>query len=511
MDEQQLLKQQQRERILLEYRHKIEKLTAQRKGKLTYPNQQIAAQQVIEHYVNGKYLVLLVAQPGAGKTGVVLEVTKQMATHPDDNYCIDAENVYMISGMSDNDWQSQFKDKMLPSFQTNVYHRGCITKIEDKITQIKNGMVITDECHVASGKQMLISKMLTRTGLTDIDVARSRNVKLLEVSATPETVAYDIERWGDASAIVMLEPGESYKGFQVMLDENRIREANLKTYEDVNAWFAMFDTRYQQKKYYPVRVRCDELKGHFERAIVEFGWRSMIHNATERIDEIDEMMLSSPEHNTIIFIKGFWRASKRLNRKHVGGCYEEIPKTQNTTSASQGLIARFCDTYEYSGDELNPDLRPIHFGDIESVKVYLNWFNSGCDFGAAEYNSTRISSNGTRVTKAAKSKVHHSNMSGINLDMSNNDGSLDTDKDYKLFDTQDEARDFGKSIGVKFNRRTSNNAVKELQTNGINPTCEELIKRMWGINHETKARMIPTNDGKWCVYWRPSLIVQSPM
>ena len=509
MDEHQLSKHQQRERILLEYRHKIEKLAAQRKGKLTYPNQQLAAQQVIKHYIDGKYLVLLVAQPGAGKTGVVLEVTKQMATHPDDNYCIDAENVYMVSGMSDNDWQHQFRDKMLPSFQNNVYHRGSISKIEDKINQIKNGMVITDECHIASGKQMSISKMLTRTGLTNIAVARIRNVKLLEVSATPETVAYDIEKWGDAAAIVIQEPGASYKGFQVMLDENRIREAKLETYEDVKSLFAMFDRRYQRKKYYPVRVRSDELKGHFERAIVEFGWTSMTHNADERIDKIDEMMLNAPENNIVIFIKGFWRASKRLNRQHVGGCYEEIPKTKNTTSASQGLIARFCDTYDYTGEELNPDLRPIHYGDIESIKQYLNWFNSGCDFRAASYDSTRIKSAGTRVTKATKSKVHADNMQGLNLDLSNEDGSLDTDKDYKLFDTQDEAREFGKQIGVKFYRRKSNDAPKELQTNSINPTCDELVKRMWGINIDNKARMIPTNDAKWCVYWRPSLMVHS--
>jgi len=218
----------------------------------------------------------------------------------------------------------------------------------------------------------------------------------------------------------------------VMLDENRIRDANLETYEDVKAWFELFDARYEKKKYYPVRVRCDELKGHFERAIVEFGWRSRIHNAEERIDEIDEMMLSSPEHNTIIFIKGFWRASKRLNRQHVGGCYEEIPKKQNTTSASQGLIARFCDTYEYDGDELNPDLRPIHFGDIESIKQYLNWFDCGCDFRNASYSSARITSDGTRVKKAAKSKVHADNMQGLDI---TDDGA---EPDANVYEVSDE-------------------------------------------------------------------------
>jgi hypothetical protein len=82
----------------------------------------------------------------------------------------------------------------------------------------------------------------------------------------------------------------------------------------------------------------------------------------------------------------------------------------------------------------------------------------------------------------------------------------DTDKEYMVFDTQEIAIMFGKTLGVKFNKREASNAPKELQTNGINPSSEELFKRMWGINNKQCVRMIPTKDNKWCVYWRPSLI-----
>jgi hypothetical protein len=85
--------------------------------------------------------------------------------------------------------------------------------------------------------------------------------------------------------------------------------------------------------------------------------------------------------------------------------------------------------------------------------------------------------------------------------------ATDTDKQYMVFDSQADAITFGKTtLGAKLNKRSSSDAPKELQTNGNNPSSEELFKRMWGINKKNCVRMIPTNDNKWCVYWRPSLI-----
>jgi len=82
----------------------------------------------------------------------------------------------------------------------------------------------------------------------------------------------------------------------------------------------------------------------------------------------------------------------------------------------------------------------------------------------------------------------------------------DTDKQHMVFDSQEEAIAFGKTLGSKLNKRATNEAPKELQKDGINPSSDELLKRMWGINKKNVLRMIPTNDNKWCVYWRPSLI-----
>lgn len=82
----------------------------------------------------------------------------------------------------------------------------------------------------------------------------------------------------------------------------------------------------------------------------------------------------------------------------------------------------------------------------------------------------------------------------------------DNDKDYRLFETQEDAIIFGDTLGAKLRRRSDHNAPNELQTDGLNPSADELLKRMWGINNKTRVRMVPTIDTKWCVYWRPSMI-----
>jgi hypothetical protein len=409
----QMLLSHQRERIRLEYTQKTQ-LEALKGKQYVYPNQKEAANKVIQHYNAGKRMVMLIAQPGTGKTGTVSEVTIQVATHIDDELCVPAENIWVISGMNDTDWRDQFSKNSLDSFKQNIHHRGVLLKHTQDIANIENGLIITDECHIASGKNMTVSKLIKNAGLTDIHVAETRNVKMLDISATPESVSYDLETWGDKAAIVKLMPGPTYKGFEVMLNENRIREApGLSSLSEVMTMFEFLDQRYASttKKFFPMRALPSQY-GNIHIAIAALGWRFITHDSKDRIEKIDELMSTAPEKHTVIFIKEFWRASKRLIRTHVGGTYEKVPKTQNVTSTAQSLPARFADNYEYSGDEENPDLRPIHFTDVEAVRAYINWFNSDCDYRTANYKCSRIESK-DGVVKAQQSKVHESNMTNL--------------------------------------------------------------------------------------------------
>jgi hypothetical protein len=127
-----------------------------------------------------------------------------------------------------------------------------------------------------------------------------------------------------------------------------------------------------------------------------------------------------------------------------------------------------------------------HNGEVVSQEDYREPMIKMCEVGQSAIENIRV----TKKKKSIKQKAE------------------DTDKEYREFESQDDAIQFGKTLGVKLNKRTTTEAPKELQTDGKNPSAAELFNRMWGINKKNCVRMIPTYDEKWCVYWRPSFIKQ---
>lgn len=459
-----------------------ERKKRQKNEEFVYPNQKEAALKCVEAFQSGITQVCLVAQPGTGKTGASLEIMHLLTTHINDDDCILKENLWILSGMNDKEWAKQYFKNMIKSFRDHIHHRGNLMKNKNEISQIQEGLLITDECHIASGKQMTVSKMLREAGLTDMDTIVARKMKMLDISATPEAVSFDLHSpgWRDKSRIIKLEPGPIYKGFQHMLDENRILDApEILTMEIALQILSMFQTRYEgtTKKYFPFRIRGEAAKGFVHAAITRLGWTFIEHDSStsddkngpkyydasgEEISKIDHMMLTAPEQqHTIIFVKEFWRASKRLVRKHVGGSFVSKPKTQNTTAASQDLVARFCDNYNYDGDQIDPNYRPIHYTDKNAIEEYLNWFNHDCNYEVADYTSNRIkSSNG--MVHAKPSKVHSSNMQNLSTELTTEVELLDEPVDikkYRIYSNEETVKSVCKILGYSY-RATPNCKVE---------------------------------------------------
>jgi len=87
----------------------------------------------------------------------------------------------------------------------------------------------------------------------------------------------------------------------------------------------------------------------------------------------------------------------------------------------------------------------------------------------------------------------------------------ETDKDHKIFNNQDEAKDWVKrNLGRRLNKRNGE-APKELRdmNGGNNPKLDQILKRMWGINDKNKVRMCITDQKQWVVYWRPSMFPET--
>lgn len=412
----------QREQLEWQYRQRLRIMRLERAGaQLVYANQAEAAAAVIAQFMSGKVWVCLVAPPGAGKTGVILEVLRQLGEHIDPKFQIHIENMLLITGMSDKDWEQTMKDGILEAFHKIVYHRGALRKKEG-MDRMRNGIIVTDECHVAAQQNQTIDKKLDDAGLKSVPTLKSRNMRMLDVSATPEGVLHDLRKWRNDSAVVVLIPDTKYKGFQTMKDEGRLREANdydLDEYEDAKKLLQLFQDRYKDcptKKYFAFRITSYDARDNIRNACVELGWdEPQNHDSEDRVVDIDGVMEAAPVKHKVFFVKGFWRASKRLVRKHVGGTYESPTVRSDDTSKSQGLTARFCNTFEWEGEQEDVNLRPIHFDDVGSIDRYLFWWSKDCDYSEAAYSAPRLRSNGEGAVKHPKTKTDPVGITGVQV------------------------------------------------------------------------------------------------
>jgi hypothetical protein len=436
----------QRERLRMEYNHRVQELELEGR-QLVYDNQKEASCKVITHYENGKLVVGLIALPGVGKTGCALDVAYRMATHPDDEKIVEANNIHNHSGMNDLDWKRQYEHNMLPSLSENVAHRSTIKHYQTQLRDLEKGAIFTDEAHIASGKSMTQSRELKEAGLLNIETLSVKNNKLLYISATLEGVLEDINKWGDKAALVILEPSPMYKGFQTMLDEQRVRQApELQNIEDVTNFLNMFERRYtgHSKRFFLMRGLNSDVIDCLRTVSASMGWEVRYHDSVDTISDVDKLMSNPPNKHTFILIKEFWRASKRVKRDYIGGTYEKPPKTRNTSATAQGLTARLCDNYNYEGEWLNPDLRPLHFCDLVAIEQYLDWYNNNCDYARSKYSSPNLKSN-NGIVKARHSLMHPSNVDGLEEVEyeSENTPTVDSYQMTELFPTNTSAREWG--------------------------------------------------------------------
>lgn len=409
----------QRETLQLQYRQRLRILQLKRAGaQIVYANQTEAAFAIIEAFMEGKMWVVLVAPPGAGKTGVILEVLRLLGEHVNEKLQVHIKNMLVITGMSDTDWSKTMKDGMLEALHGTVYHRGELNK-KVNLAALRDGIIVTDECHVACRENQTIDKKLREAGLKSIPALQTRNMRMLDVSATPEGVLYDLRKWREHTGVVVLRPDEKYKGFQSMKDENRLLSSKDYDLDDLDCarnLIKILDDRYKNsetKKYFAFRISSSTARGNVSTACMEFGWDTpQNHDSTDRVEDIDNMMENAPSRHKVFFVKGFWRASKRLVRKYVGGTYESPTMKSDDTSKSQGLTARFCSTFDWEGEQENVNFRPLHFDDLDSINRYLEWWAKDCDYNEAAYKAPRLYSDGEGVVRHPPSKANPTNVVG---------------------------------------------------------------------------------------------------
>lgn len=504
---------------LKEFEAQCEKLEA-KYGIKCHHNQESTSSLVIDKLENRKILnVLVVGKTQSGKTGVIFSIIKKAVS----SLNVPIENVYVITGLSDVDWQSQTKSRLPALIRDQVFHRGNMKKFkesiqikddDDKVIGIKkNILIIIDEIHIACMKDNTLYNTFQELGLNDKSMFFSNDVKFVQFSATPDGNVYDIEQWKNNSAIVKHHPGSRYtSSFDLYKQERLFQYKRLSTeYEDEEKEIldnikevkkvitTHYIDRYFPNLYHIIRTRegdlqCETLDNF--KQVFGINYDYIKYDQTSTITDINDILKVSPKKHTFIFIKEKLRCAKTLVKDNIGVCYERYTEKSNDSTIIQGLVGRLTG---YDDNNIS-----VCFTNVDTVLRYEELWNH--DFNT----DVEWRSNSTRYSKylaKSVSKNTYNSPKFNNIEYEDEEMIKEKDKKFKIFDDQEEAIAFIKAeLGLKAKRRSSDIAPDELMMDGDNPTVDYLVKRMWGLSKKIKFRMVPTNTNKWCVYWRPSLL-----
>jgi hypothetical protein len=378
---------------------------------IVYPNQKHAADRAIQFLLMDRTpLVNLVAQPGVGKTGTFLEVAIQATTFPDPARRVAVEDLFIVTGMSDTDWLKQTTDRMLPVFRPRVFHRNQLiheaTRYAGSGRKGRNVLIIIDESHIAAKPGMTIHQFIATIAGSSVDEPiqptdlTKAHITILAVSATPGAVLKaPMTGWHKMfHRVVAIKPAETYHGVAHMLKHRRLYKTDSLNGDFLHKVCHIMTHGFDEKRFHIFRqtTGCADLYDLFTQLThtTLSGWNVIKHDAVCRVKAMDTLLQTQPERPTIIIIKGFWRASKRLCQDWIGLTYDPPVTKVNVSAVIQGLVGRFCDNSSprwLTDSSIRP---PIHLVPKGAVQTYLRWIVSGFKENDGGIRKTFIATHG---------------------------------------------------------------------------------------------------------------------
>lgn len=316
---------------------------------MAYPEQKIAAENIRRAFLKNIRYAILWALCQAGKTGAYHELIRLMLEYGD------VDHVYILCGSSEVELRIQAIDDA-KKYNGKYYKDGTIKiffhqDFKKSQMDIRNALIVVDESHLVQGKEQQLKKFLEKHGLSmdgNPTTLNRENAYILSVDATPYSeIAALKHKESYEKHVEIMDPGEGYFGVADYYYSGRIRPTfNISS--NPNKFAKLFKSK--QKKYAIIRLSSDNEQEDAIKAIcLENGFKLRYNtiDAKEKQIEIKELK-NEPLVNTVVIIRGRFRAGKVIDKKHIAFVWEGS-KTANTDTLIQGLLGRMCG-YEF-GDE----------------------------------------------------------------------------------------------------------------------------------------------------------------
>ena len=427
----------------------------QKKGdNLYHKNQEETAMKIVKNINDSEKVFQMVLAPcQSGKTGCMMAVIDLIMRSDCD---IDVGNIFVITGLSSNDWCEQTKRRLPESLRQNVFHRGQLLSKMTLFANMKNAVIMIDEVHIASNDKNTINKFFEKLGFKNFETLKRNNIQIVEFSATPNTTLKDLLSWKNASVKHVMKPGDEYKGHKNLLDDFRIyqmkdlyinddnkpgmndeEEGENKTLispalEAIHELRLFIEKKYSGPKFHIIRTPSKDkgqtVIGRFKQ---EFGKTcKYISCDSHSMNDLTNEVKKLPVCHTFLFIKETARCAITFKHKRrIGVLYDRTSKTINDDVMVQGLAGRAC------GYDVSEDM--VVFTNIVSIERYVKMIES--DF--EDTNEFRF--HGSTKRKGKLTFNHSSTYSNTN------DGDIVEEKDdyeyvihNEYFDSMTSLREF---------------------------------------------------------------------
>ena len=336
---------------------------------------------------NNIKVVSIIKRTKVGMDGLMIEIAKNMTTHPDDEFCLLHENVKFITGMSNLSWEEDMKDKVPSCFKNNVYHHGKLKQLQKTISNVTNTLFIVDEIDTGDKEDQKLHKVLRESGVLDIKYMDDNNVRFIFVSATIKNELNELYKWGDKHKHYRMTIPDSYIGHKEFLEMGIIKEYyKIDTIEVAEKWikediidnygsdFRVHIIRTDNKKVDCIRDACMRLHITFKN-----------HTSTDRIPDnvLTEIFESTMTNHIVIIIKGFWRRANLIPNEwkiKIGATHEMYTLNPNENVQVQGLPGRMSGYWRNVLINNNGERTEFKTGpyrtSIESIESYEQFYSN---------------------------------------------------------------------------------------------------------------------------------------
>jgi len=356
-----------------------------------FENQKEDAEVITNKFYDTNVRVIsIVKRTKVGMDGLMIELAKNMTTHPDNNFVLHRNNVFFITAMSNKSWEDDMKEKMPVTFKDNVYHHGKLQKLKTKLKNIKNAIIINDEIDSGDKEGQRLHLLLKESGILDIRYMEENNIRFVFVSATMINELRELYKWGENHHSHHMTIPENYIGHNDFLERNIIQEFYPITDDESAEKWVQEDILQNYKTDFRVHIiRIDEENKQFIiNACINNNIDYKNHTFDDRInhDVLSDIFNNATNHMVII-VKGFYRRANLIPNKwkmKIGATHERFVKRYNTNVQIQGLPGRLTG---YWKDILNGGFKTgPHRTSIRAINEYEDFYKN--PFSKNKYSTT---------------------------------------------------------------------------------------------------------------------------